>query len=357
MSERIIGNDRGIALLVTLTIISIVVVSALELNRKVRSAALSAAAVRDRMTLMQMASSAISLAEALLVQDKKNSDYDSIQEDWADPEKIQEVLADMSFDEGTLTLKISDELGKIQVNSLVEFPEGRNFNESQRALWDRFLALLIFQSESLEDIEPTTIINSAIDWLDSGDDEAITGLNGAESDYYQDLDPPYICRNGPFVHIGEFALVRGVTEDLFYGNDETSGISGFITIFGMANTIQNRFTYTGKININTAELPVLAAILPSGDEVLAQAMYDYRQETSDSQYIHDLSSSSWYKSVPGLSDTEIDPNLITTASDVFRIESVTTLRELKLKITAVVKREKSKKTGKWGCRVLRWKSE
>ncbi len=357
MSERIIGNDRGIALLVTLTIISIVVVSALELNRKVRSAALSAAAARDRMTLMQMASSAISLAEAVLVQDKKNSDYDSIQEDWADPEKIQEVLADMSFDEGTLTLKISDELGKIQVNSLVEFPEGRNFNESQRALWDRFLALLIFQSESLEDIEPTTIINSAIDWLDSGDDEAITGLNGAESDYYQDLDPPYICRNGPFVHIGEFALVRGVTEDLFYGNDETSGISGFITIFGMANTIQNRFTYTGKININTAELPVLAAILPSGDEVLAQAMYDYRQETSDSQYIHDLSSSSWYKSVPGLSDTEIDPNLITTASDVFRIESVTTLRELKLKITAVVKREKSKKTGKWECRVLRWKSE
>lgn len=357
MPKKIIGNDRGIALLVTLTIISIVVVSALELNRRVRSAALSAAAARDRMTLMQMASSAIHAAEAILVKDKKKSDSDSIQEDWADSEKIREVLEDMPFDDGTITLTISDELGKIQVNSLVEFPEGQNFSESQRALWDRFLNLLIFQNESLEDIEPTTIINSAKDWLDSEDDEAITGLNGAESDYYQDLDPPYICRNSPFIHIGEFALVRGVTEDLFYGAGETPGISGFITIFGMANTSQNRFTYTGKININTAELPVLAAILPSGDETLAQAMYDYREETSDFQYIHDLSSTSWYKSVPGLSDIEIEPNLITTASDLFRIESVTTLAELKLKITAVVKREKNKKTGKWRCRVLRWESE
>lgn len=357
MPKKIIENDRGVALLVTLTIISIVVVSALELNRKVRSAALSAAAARDRMTLMQMASSAIYAAEAILVKDKKNSDYDSIQEDWADPDKIQEVLADIPFEDGTITLTIRDELGKIQINSLVEFPEGQSFNEPQRALWDRFLNLLIFQNESTENIEPTTIINSAKDWLDSGDDEAITGLNGAESDYYQDFDPPYMCRNGPFSHIDEFALVRGVTEDLFYGVDETPGVAGFITIFGMTPTTQNRLTYTGKININTAELPVLAAILPSGDEARAQAMVDYREETSDSQYIHDLSRTSWYQSVPGLSDTEIDPNLITTASDVFRIEAVTTLRELKLKLTAVVKREKNEKTGKWGCRVLRWKSE
>jgi general secretion pathway protein K len=117
------------------------------------------------------------------------------------------------------------------------------------------------------------------------------------------------------------------------------------------------FTYEGKININTADLPVLAAILPSGNEDLAQAIYDYRQETSDSEYIHNLSSTTWYKSVPGLSDIEIDPDLITTASDFFRIESVAMLHEMKIKITAVVKREKIKKTGKWTCRILRWETE
>ena len=124
----------------------------------------------------------------------------------------------------------------------------------------------------------------------------------------------------------------------------------------MTTADSNNFTYEGKININTADIPVLAAILPSGNEELAQAIYDYRQETSDSEYIHDLSSVIWYKNVPGLSDIEIDSNLITTTSDFFRIESVATLHDMKTKITAVVKRERNKKTGKWGCRVLRWET-
>jgi len=64
-------------------------------------------------------------------------------------------------------------------------------------------------------MDPSAIINSIKDWLDSGDDDAITGLSGAESAYYQDLDPPYPCRNGPFPHLGELALLKGVTAELF----------------------------------------------------------------------------------------------------------------------------------------------
>jgi len=58
-----------------------------------------------------------------------------------------------------------------------------------------------------------------------------------------------------------------------------------------------------------------------------------------------------------LSDVEIDPNIITTASDFFRIESLATLNEMKMKITAIVERENNKKTGKWECRVLSWETE
>ncbi len=49
------------------------------------------------------------------------------------------------------------------------------------------------------------IINSLKDWLDSGDDDAITGLSGAESDYYEGLEPPYSCKNGPMDNLGEVA--------------------------------------------------------------------------------------------------------------------------------------------------------
>ncbi len=357
MPAKIIENNRGIALLITLTVITIVIVSALEMNRRMRSAVFSSAATRDRITLLQMASSGVHAAKAMLLKDKNNSNSDSLQEEWAQPDKVSEILKDIHFDNGKVTIEISDELSKIQINSLVKFPEGRNFNTSQRVLWDSFLYLITSQDESYKDIEVAAIINSVKDWLDSGDDEAITGLSGAESDYYQDFDPPYACRNGPFAHIGELALVKGITQDLFQGAGGVSGISKYITIHGLTSTASNSFTYEGKININTADLPVLAAILPPGNEGLAQAIYDYRQETSDDVYIHDLSNVNWYKSIPGFGDLEIDPDLITVTSDLFRIESVATVNEMRIKTTVIVKREKEQKTGKWRCRVLRWETE
>ncbi len=357
MAIKFLKNTRGIALLVTLSIVTVLIVASLEMNKKMRSAVFSAATTRDRITLLHMASSGVNLAAAMLVKDKKNSSSDSLQEDWADSEKISEILDDIPFEDGSIKLTINDELGKIQLNSLVQFPEGHSFNESQRVMWERFLSILIYKNEAFEDMEPMTIINSIKDWLDAGDDDAITGLNGAESDYYEDLDPPYPCKNGPFTHIGELVLVRGVTPVLFRGAGGGQGLSNYITVFGITKSSNNSFAYDGKININTADLPTLVAMLPSGNEDLAQAIYEYRMETSESVYIRDLSSPTWYKNVPGIGDTKIDPNLITTSSDFFRIESTAKLKEMNIKVTAVVKRENNTKTGQWECNVLRWEIE
>lgn len=357
MLLKTITNDRGIAVLVTLSIVTVLIVAALEMNRRTRSAVYSAAATRDRLTLLQMSSSGIHIAQALLIEDKKDSDVDSMQEDWANAEKVNQVLQDIHFEDGTVTVTISDELGRIQVNSLVQFPEGLQFNEPQKALWERLLWVLMSQNEPLEDIESAMVINSLKDWLDSGDDDTITGVSGAESDYYQDLDPPYACGNGVFTHMDELALVRGITPQLYQGTAEMPGISSYVTVHGITTGQSEPFTYEGKININTAEIPVLAALLPSGSEDLAEAIYDYRQETSDNQYVHDLASSNWYKKVPGMGDITIDPNLITTTSDVFRIESAAELNAVKMTVTAIVKREKNQKTGKWDCKVLHWQVE
>ena len=350
-------NNRGIAILITLTIITIIITASLELHRKMRFAAVSTAAARDRVTLTHMASSGINAAMAMLVKDKNESTIDSIQEDWANSEKINELLKDIPFENGKTTLTISDELARIQVNALVKYPEGRDFNESQRIMWDRLLRLLFSQDESLKEIEPTSVINSVKDWLDFGDNDAITGLNGAESEYYQDLDPPYSCRNGPIDHLGELVLIKGITRDLYQSVGEMFRISRYMTIYGITSAGKNTFTYKGKININTAELPVLIALLPSENEDFALLIFNYRQETTDSKYINDLSDPAWYKNAPGCSDIQIDPGLITASSDLFRIESTATLNEMETTTTAVVRRETDKKTGKWMCRVLSWQTE
>lgn len=359
-SVKYFANKKGVALLVTLAVISIIVAAAIELNRRARLTLASTAVTRDSITLRQMASSGVHIAMAMLIQDKTNdppSGLDTIQEDWANQEILDQLVAAIPFEEGTLKLKITDELGKIQVNTVVKFPGGKEANDPQMFLWDRFLRLLKLSDESAGDEDPRTIINSLKDWLDSGDDDAITGINGAESDYYLGLDPPYECKNGPLTDLEELVLIKGITPELYYGIEGVVGISNYMTtVFGPLNEGINSY-YKGKINLNTADLPVIAALLPTGNEALATEIFEFREEKSESKFIHDLSNPGWYKNAPGCAELEIDSNLITTFSDFFQIKATAFIEPLTVNVNAVVQRIKDKNSGKWTCKVLCWKAD
>jgi len=354
MLKKVLTNNRGIALLLTISIISVLIAGVLEWNRRVRSSVVVSATARNRVTLAYMAASGVHAAMAMLIKDKIDSDSDSLQEDWANQEKIDEVVRQIPFDEGSVTFKITDELSKIQINALIQYPLGKDFNEAQRELWNRFFGLLPDPEIYHEDTDPTAIINSIKDWLDWGDNEAITGVSGAESGYYQGLDPPYDSRNGPFYHLAELALVKGVAADLLNGAGGIPGISQYVSVHGSTSTEDNKITFSGKININTAELPVLTALLPADSQDIARSIYEYRLETNNQVYIHDLSSPNWYQNAPGAGSIQIDPDLITTQSDIFSIDADASLHDMKVKVTAVVRREKDKKSERWGCSVLNW---
>jgi general secretion pathway protein K len=355
-SLKIIGGKGGIALLITLSVTTILVTAALEYNRRARFAVMATASMRDRLTLTQAAAAGVHAAMALLVKDKAESNVDSLQEDWANPEKIEEILREIPFEDGKLTLVISDELGRIQVNALVDFPNSNQFKESQVILWDRFLRHIGDEEEMQDDSDPVAIINSIKDWLDSGDDDATTGLSGAESSYYEDLDPPYAARNNPIPDVNELLLIKGITPRLYYGTAAKAGIAQSVTVHGMTAGAGTSFTWPGRININTADLPVLVALLPSESGDLAQLLYDYRQEVAVEDDLHDFSNPQWYKNVPGFQDVSIDPTLITTASDVFRIESVAGLDRIQSRITAVIQRVQNEGSGKWTCKILSWQT-
>ena len=350
---KTVRNNRGIALLLTISVTTILVTLALEYNRRARFAVTSTAVTRDRLTLSHIASSGIHAAMALLAKDRAESNIDSFQEDWANSDKINELLNEIPFDDGTLSVTIADEMGRIQINALVKFPESRNFNESQRQFLERYLNYFKDDNEETqEDSQPPAIINSLKDWLDSGDDEAITGLSGAESSYYQDLSPSYSSRNGPISDINDLLLVKGITPELFYGSTEKPGIGSFLTVYGMTPGSGTSFTFPGKINVNTAELPVLVAMLPSENVDMAQAFFDLRQEAATDKDAPDLSDATWYKNIAGISGINLDKNLITTASDIFRIVSTAKVNNTVLTVTAVVQRTQNAKTGKWTCKVL-----
>ena len=357
------NNQRGMALLMTLAIITVLVTAGLELNRRMRSAVFTAATSRDRFVAGQMAAAAVHAGMALLIKDKLETRADSIQEDWASPEKRREALAQIPFPEGEVALEITDERARIQVNALLNAPGGQEFDPDQEMLLDRFLRPLISAFDSVEEKDPvfeelnltTTIISSLKDWIDAGDDDATTGFSGAESDYYLGLDPPYSCPNAPLTELEELLRVKGMTAELFYGLEEIPGISGFLTVHGVDAPEAGRYTYDGRININTAELPVLRALLPVEYADLAGEIADYRLQADNEQFLHDLSRADWYQSVPGLAGIELDPELVTVSSDLFRLEAAAVFREVKRTITAVVRREKNKSSGRWHCRVLSWR--
>lgn len=346
-------NRRGIALLVTLAVITVIVALSIELHKQKRLAVLSSAESRNQVTLNYMADSGIHIAMAMLIRDRIDSELDSIQEDWAQPEKRNELLADFPFDEGSLEVSISDERGRIQVNALVALP-GHEFNPLQFHIWDRLFGFVKKMDETLSDLDHIAIINSVKDWMDTGDDETITGLTGAESDYYESLDPPYSCRNGPVDHLGELFRIKGITTSLMSGTDNANDLMAYLSVNGATAIAQGSYTFDGMININTAPLPVLAALLPEEFEAYAQDLFDYRIEKSDDQYVNSLTESKWYKHVPGLEELDLQADLITAASDLFRIVATATLQEKQRRITALVQRETGKESGKWGCRILRW---
>lgn len=353
-----VHNQNGVALIVTLTVMVVLVALSLALNQKMNAAFDASVNVYRQTTLSQMASSGIHSAMALLAKDRMESKVDSVQEDWAAPETIEELLEPVTFDDGAVTVVISDERSRIQVNALVELP-GHEYDTSQLHLWTRLTEFLVNQYDPLEDMEPNELIDSLKDWIDSGDDNTTTGLNGAESDHYKNLDPPYECRNAPLDHLGDLSRINGFPPVLFSyeGDEEMLSISDLLTVHGVVPAGDHEYTFDGKININTADALVLAAVLPDGYESYAQDMVEYRDDSDTEGYINDLSSLDWYKDIPGLEDITLDADIITNVSDLFRITATATLDDAVLTTVAVVRRETIEKTGKWRCKVLYWETK
>jgi general secretion pathway protein K len=354
---NIVQNNRGIALLITISVTTILVAAALEFNRRARFAVISTAAARDRMTLSYMASSGVHVAMALLVKDKSESNFDALNEDWANPETIDDLIQEIPFETGKLAVTITDELSKIQVNALVQFPDSRQFKPAQVMLWDQFLRFIRDEEELQGDSDPVAIVNSVKDWLDSADDDATTGLSGAESSYYEDLEPPYASRNAPIQDLNELLMIKGITPQIYHKSDAAPGMADFMTVHGIALGEGTSFSWPGRININTADVPVLAALLGFENQELAQAVFDFRQEIAADEDSHDFSNPKWYKEIAGLGDVDLNPDLVTTSSDVFSIKSEASNNETKMSITTVVQRVQSPESQKWTCKILSWKTE
>ena len=154
--------------------------------------------------------------------------------------------------------------------------------------------------------------------------------------------------------MAELRLVRGVGPQLIDGDGTQPGIGPLLTVHGMNEARGAASAYDGRININTAPLPLLMALLPEEYEDLAQAIVAFRQEVIADDTPELLADPLWYRNAPGCQELTIEADLITTASDHFRIQAVAEYGGVHAALTTVVQRQNDPASGKTGCRILMW---
>jgi general secretion pathway protein K len=184
-----------------------------------------------------------------------------------------------------------------------------NVNVAGVAVLDRFLTVL-----GLEKRVRDTIIDSLQDWKDANDDHR---LNGAESDdTYLKLPVPYRARNGNLEDTGELLQIKGVTPEVYFGNDRQPGLVDHVTVHS-----------GGRININTASEVVLRGLGLSDAEVTD--IVQSRRATP-------------YASVPG----RFAGRQLVVATQTYRIEAEgRAAGEVGARITAIVRRRAAAGTG------------
>jgi general secretion pathway protein K len=317
-------EERGIALITVLLIIVILVAVVIELNRSSRADIYDAANTSDGIKLTYIAKSGFYGAAALLTNPKNN--YDTLRDDWASMEQIS-MQSNTLFPEGYFIARIEDESGKIPLNKLVA---GEEYNPEIKEM----LVRLLDQPEfGLEARKIDEIVDSIKDWIDA--DEEVTG-SGAESAYYSSLDSPYKAKNAPFDCIEELLMVKGITEEIYYGTKEKPSLAAYVTADG-----------DREININTAPKMVLRALSDDITVELADNMDEYRRKE-----VNDLSNKQWYTKVPGMAGVAITPGiteLLAVKSNYFKIISTGKMNNMAKTVSSVVQRtdQKSVKIIKW----------
>ena len=368
-ARRSLGNEQGIALVITLFVVALVAVLVLEYHFDASVELDLAANYANDMQAYHLALAGVRFAQAMLQRDDPKADGPD--DDWYKlglvpacfaPQQLLDlattgggeslaavgsdakgsVLTDhqredaSGGDVGCVSLRITDEDSKLPINALMPQSTG-NVNAAADSKW-----VQIFQAffTSFKINQPEEVVNALIDWIDADDTPRSAG--GAERSYYERLPVPYKPPDGPMRTPGELRLVKGL-ENL----EELAKLFPGATLEAMADLDLGSNAYLttvwadqpqqAKVNLNTAPPEVLTALIAGLKGIRAEAAVPQAQEIIAQR------QAKQFTSLPNVGV----PNLNTVAdikSTYFRIESVGVVGVVHKKIVTVLKRPQQQAT-------------
>jgi len=243
------ADERGIALLVALLVLTLLTALILEFDAEARREYRAAAGFRDDYKATMLTRAAVQATKAVLLQDllrekMTGQKYDGPTDIWAMP------ITKYPIGDGFLTAQIQDETGKVNLNDLASTSGGELEQKKKIARVKRLFELLKIRPD---------LVDALMDWIDQ--DEAPQPA-GAESAYYQSLRPPYRAANGPLSGLGDLRLIKGFTPELI------ERLTPYITAFPVEGN--------APMNINTADPIVLQTLDPSVTQTVAMEIVQGR---------------------------------------------------------------------------------
>jgi general secretion pathway protein K len=271
---RPLTDEAGVALVVTVIIVTLVAIIVLELNYLMRVDVHASTNFRDGVKAYYLAKSAVTVVKELFSRDIQEFEElkDTLLAGGAHPLPIGESSANV---------RVIDETGKINLNALVNDPTppqqaagaqvpqapqaaGAQPAQPRRSGQSREAQVANPWIQPLEDlfqrlgIDPT-LVGALVDWIDT--DDIPTGSGGAESSYYRGLEKPYRARNGPMETIAELRLIRGFTDEVLLklGARRAGGIVDPATNLYLT-AVPMPPGSSWRVNLNTAPLAILQSL-------------------------------------------------------------------------------------------------
>jgi general secretion pathway protein K len=297
------SNERGIALLLTLLVLTFMVALILEFDAEARREYRDAAAFRDNFKATVLARAAVQAARGVLQQDflkekQSGESFDAPTDLWAFP------ITNYPIGDGVLNAKIEDERGKLNLNDLAV--NGTLIDKKAKV--DRFKRLF-----ELVQINPD-LVDAILDWVDTDDQPE---PSGAESLYYQSLRPSYRAANAPLQTFLELRLIKGMTPEIL------AKLSKLVAVYDSAGD--------SFVNINTADPLVIQALAPGITQGIAADIVQARPFKTNKSDLDRVSSfADIGKTIRQLYDIK---------SDLFLARMTVRVNEMTRNATVILKRD------------------
>ena len=200
-----------------------------------------------------------------------------------------------------INISIQDPTGKIPINAL-----------SDAQMSDLLEEGLGFDFSTTQELK-----DAWTDWIDA--DESRT-LNGAESEDYESLDPPYKSANRPIESLDELKLIQTWNQEFFDESGQPNEL--FYRLQSMVTTLHNQ-----PVNVNAAT-PIVLDYLLLNTSWDAKALFEFE----DKPYLTRLPES-------------LNSELLSTSTDILLIQITLKRGDVPFTINALVEKNFSENSG------------